>query len=375
VWIKGVPKMKFICEKTQLQESISTAQKAVTGKSTMNILEGILLIAKNNELTLIGSDIDLSIETKVKADILEEGSIVVDSKLFGELIKKLPNSSVQIETLENNSLEVICEKSKAVLKYMNSDDFPSLPKINENMIFSISQKLLKNMIKGTIFATAQDEIRPILTGVKFEIKDKKLNLVALDGLRLALRSEEVDNDNTISAVIPGKTLSEVSKVLEDSEENVNITFTPNHILFNLSSTKIISRLLEGEFINYNSIIPDEYNLKVIVKRNEFLDCIERASLMAKEGNTNLIKLNIQDDQIVITSDSQLGKAREELNVIMQGDPLKIAFNARFLIDVFKIMDEEEIMLELTSSVSPCVVKNKNKNNCTYLVLPVRFVGN
>jgi DNA polymerase-3 subunit beta len=377
VWIKGVPKMKFICEKTILQESISTAQKAVTGKSTMNILEGILLIAKNNELTLIGSDIDLSIETKVKADILEEGSIVVDSKLFGELIKKLPNSSVQIETLENNSLEVICEKSKAVLKYMNSDDFPSLPKINENMIFSISQKLLKNMIKGTIFATAQDEIRPILTGVKFEIKDKKLNLVALDGLRLALRSEEVDNDNTISAVIPGKTLSEVSKVLEDSEENVNITFTPNHILFNLSSTKIISRLLEGEFINYNSIIPDEYNLKVVVKRNEFLDCIERASLMAKEGNTNLIKLNIQDDQIVITSDSQLGKAREELNVIMQGDPLKIAFNARFLIDVFKIMDEEEIMLELTSSVSPCVVKNKNKNknNCTYLVLPVRFVGN
>lgn len=367
--------MKFICEKTQLQESISTAQKAVTGKSTMNILEGILLIAKNNELTLIGSDIDLSIETKVKADILEEGSIVVDSKLFGELIKKLPNSSVQIETLENNSLEIICEKSKAVLKYMNSEDFPSLPHINENMIFAISQRLLKNMIKGTIFATAQDEIRPILTGIKFEVKDKKLNLVALDGLRLALRSEEVDNDNTISAVIPGKTLSEVSKVLEDSEENVNITFTPNHILFNLGSTKIISRLLEGEFINYNSIIPDEYNLKVVVKRNEFLDCIERASLMAKEGNTNLIKLNIQDDQIVITSDSQLGKAREELNVIMQGDPLKIAFNARFLIDVFKIMDEEEIMLELTSSVSPCVVKNKNKDNCTYLVLPVRFVGN
>jgi DNA polymerase III subunit beta len=372
---KGVAKMKFICEKTQLQESISTAQKAVTGKSTMNILEGILLIAKNNELTLIGSDIDLSIETKVKADILEEGSVVVDSKLFGEIIKKLPNSSVQVETIENNSLEIICQKSKAILKYMNSDDFPSLPRINENMIFSISQKLLKNMIKGTIFATAQDEIRPILTGVKFEVKDKKLNLVALDGLRLALRSEEVNNDNTISAVIPGKTLSEVSKVLEDSEENVNITFTPNHILFNLGSTKIISRLLEGEFINYNSIIPDEYNLKVVVKRNEFLDCIERASLMAKEGNTNLIKLNIQDDQIVITSDSQLGKAREELNVIMQGEPLKIAFNAKFLIDVFKIMDEEEIMLELTSSVSPCVVKNKDKNNCTYLVLPVRFVGN
>lgn len=375
MWIKGGFTMKFICEKTQLQEAISAAQKAVTGKSTMNILEGILLIAKNNELTLIGSDIDLSIETKISADILEEGSIVVDSKLFGELIKKLPVSEVQVTTLENNSIEVICQKSKAVLKYMNSDDFPVLPRINENMIFSISQKLLKNMIRGTIFATAQDEIRPILTGVKFEINNRRLNLVALDGLRLALRSEEVDNDNTINAVIPGKTLTEVSRILEDSEEIVNITFTPNHILFNLGNTKIISRLLEGEFINYNSIIPDEYNLKVTVKRDEIQDCIERASLLAKEGNTNLVKLDIKDDLMVITSDSQLGKSREEMNIIMQGDPLKIAFNARFLIDVFKIMDEEEVVMELTSSVSPCVVRNKSKNNCTYLVLPVRFLGN
>lgn len=367
--------MKFTCEKSLLQEAILTAQKAVTGKSTMNILDGILLIAKNNELTLIGSDIDLSIETKINADIFEEGSIVVDSKLFGELIKKLPHAEVQINTIENNSIEVLCQKSKAVLKYMNADDFPTLPRINENMIFSISQKLLKNMIRGTIFATAQDEVRPILTGVKFEINNRRLNLVALDGLRLALRSEEVDNDNTISTVIPGKTLNEVSKILEDSDEAVNITFTPNHILFSLGNTKIISRLLEGEFINYNSIIPDEYNLKVIVKRNELLDCIERASLMAKEGNTNLVKLDIKDDLIVITSDSQLGKAREEVNIIMQGEPLKIAFNARFLIDVFKIMEEEEIALEFTSNVSPCVVKNKDKNNCTYLVLPVRFVGN
>jgi len=366
--------MKFICEKSKLQEVISTAQKAVTGKSTMTILEGILLIARNDELTLIGSDIDLSVETKIQVNVLEEGSIVVDSKLFGELIKKLPNSEVQVNTIENNSLEILCEKSKAVLKYMNADEFPMLPKINENMLLTIPQKILKNMIKGTIFATAQDEIRPILTGVKFEIDNGKLNLVALDGLRLALRSEAVENDNTISAVIPGKTLSEVSKILEDSEENVNITFTPNHILFNLGNTKIISRLLEGEFINYKSIIPDEYNLRITLKRNEFYDCIERASLMAKEGNTNLVKLDIQDDIMIITSDSQLGKAREELNVIMQGDPLKIAFNARFVIDVLKIMDEEEIILEFTSSVSPCIVRNKNKDNCTYLVLPVRVMG-
>ena len=367
--------MKFTCEKSSLQEAISTAQKAVTGKSTMNILEGILLITKNNELTIIGSDIDLSIETKIKINVIEEGSVVLDSKLFGEIIRKMPNSEVLVKTLENNSIEIICQKSNAILKYMNPDEFPSIPNIDETTLFSISQRLLKNMIRSTIFATAQDEIRPILTGVKFEVSNKKLNLVALDGLRLALRNEEVDNDISINAVIPGKTLIEVSKILEDTDENVNITFTQNHILFNLGETKIISRLLEGEFINYNSIIPDEYNLKVIVKRNELLDCIERASLMAKEGNTNLVKLNIKDELLIITSDSQLGKAREELNIIMQGEALKIAFNAKFLIDVLKIMDEEEIVLELTSNVSPCVVKNKDRNNCTYLVLPVRFVGN
>lgn len=366
--------MKFICEKNLLQEAISIAQKAVTGKSTMNILEGLLIIAKNNEILLIGSDIDLSVETKLKAQVIEEGSIVVDSRLFGELIKKLPNNEVEINTMENSSIQILCQKSKAIMKYMSSDEFPSLQKVEEAMIFNISQGLLKNMIKGTLFAAAQDEIRPILTGVKFEIKNRKLNLVALDGLRLALKSEVLDNDNSISAVIPGKTLNEVSKILEDSDKEVSITFTTNHMLFDLGKTKIISILLAGEFINYSSIIPDEYNLKVTAKRSELLDCIERASLMAKEGNTHLIKLDIKDDQIVITSDSQLGNAREELNAIMQGEGLKIAFNAKFLIDVLKIMDEEEIILELTSSVSPCVIKNKNKDNCTYLVLPVRFVG-
>lgn len=365
--------MKFICEKSILQEAISTAQKAVTGKSTMSILEGILLIAKQNELTIIGSDIDLSIETKIKVEVLEPGSVVLDSKLFGEIIKKMPNAEMIVETLENNSVEVICQKSKAVLKYMNPQDFPSIPTIDESTLFNISQRILKNMIRATIFATAQDEIRPILTGVKFEIINRRLNLVALDGLRLALRSEDIDNDNSISSVIPGKTLSEVSKILEDSDDEVNITFSKNHILFKLGETKIISRLLEGEFINYNSIIPDEYKLKITAKRSDLLECIERASLMAKEGNTNLVKLDIKDDQIIITSDSQLGKAREEINILMQGSPLKIAFNARFLIDVFKVIEEEEINLELTSNVSPCIIRNKEKNNCTYLVLPVRFI--
>ncbi|NFF60843.1 DNA polymerase III subunit beta [Clostridium botulinum] len=366
--------MKFTCAKNKLQEAISIAQKAVTGKSPMPILQGIHLSAKNNELTLIGSDIDLSIETKIQAEVQEEGSIVVDSKIFGEIIRKLPNSSIHINTTENNSIEIVCEKSKFDLIHMDAEEFPNLPSINENIIFSIPEKVLKNMIKGTIFAIAQDETRPILTGILFEVRDKRLNLVALDGYRLALRSNLIDNENTISAVIPGKTFNEVSKILSEDEKNVNITFTPNHILFNLGETKIISRLLEGEFIKYNSIIPEEYKLKVNAKRAELLNCIERASLMGKDGNTNLVKFDIKNDNLVITSNSQLGRVREELNIILQGDELQIAFNSKYLIDVLKILEDDEIVMEFDSSVSPCVIKSKENNTYTYLVLPVRLLN-
>jgi DNA polymerase-3 subunit beta len=367
--------MKFKCEKSVLQEAISIAQKAVTGKSTLAVLEGIFISAANNTITLVGSDTDLCIETKCNCEVIEDGKIVVDSKLFGEIIRKLPNSEIEITTSENNSIEIICEKSAFTLIYMNAEDYPTLPSVNEDQVFSVSQAILKNMIRGTIFAVAQDETRPLLTGVLFQVKDKKLNLVALDGYRLALKSEGVDTESLINAVIPGKTLSEVSKILEETETEVDITFASNHILFNLGKTKIISRLLEGDFIKYESLIPQEYNLKITAKRSELLNCIERASLMAKEGNTNLIKLNIKDDNIVITSNSQLGKVREELYVFLQGDSLQIAFNSKYLIDVLKIMEEDEIIMEFTSGVSPCILKNKELNNCTYLVVPVRLLNN
>ncbi|MEG1797855.1 MAG: DNA polymerase III subunit beta [Clostridium sp.] len=367
--------MKFITEKTLLQEAISDVQKAITGKSTMPILQGIYISARDGMLTLIGSDIEVSVETKIKAKILEEGEIVIDSRIFGEIIRKQPNDEIEITEIGKNNIEILCQKSTTQLIHMNAEDYPSLPTVEEDVVLSISQKNLKNMIKSTIFAVSQDDTRPILTGVLFEIKDKKLNLVALDGYRVAFRSENVECSNNKEAVVPGKTLSEVSKILNDSDEKVQITFTKNHILFNFGNTKVISRLLEGEFIKYSSIIPQEYKLKLIVKREDILSCVERASLMAKDGNTNLVKLDVQEDTMIVTSNSQLGKAREEMNIILQGEGLKIAFNSKYLIDVFKIMEEDEIVMEFTSSITPCVVKNKEENNCTYLLLPVRLLNN
>ena len=247
--------MIFICEKQKLQEGILIVQKAITGKSTMPILEGIYIKTDSNGITLIGSDKDLSIETKVEADVLEQGSIVIDSKIFGEIIRKLPNSEVRIEIIENDTVQISCEKSIFNVVLMNPEEYPALPDITNEKQISVPQNILKNMIKSTSFSVAQDETRPILQGVLFEIKDKSLNLVALDGYRLAVKSEYLDSEFDIDVVIPGKTLNEVSKILEDVDNLVNITFTKNQILFNLEHTKIISRLLEGKFVNYASLLP------------------------------------------------------------------------------------------------------------------------
>ncbi|MGL4742178.1 MAG: DNA polymerase III subunit beta [Sarcina sp.] len=364
--------MKFICEKGKLQDAIAIAQKAITGRTTMPILEGMFIECRNNVITFIGSDKDVSIETKIEADVIEDGSIVVDAKILGEIVRKLPNADVTISTDENNILKIECAKSVFDILHMSSEDFPSLPTIAEDKVFCIPQGLLKNMIKGTSFATAQDETRPILQGILFEVRDSKLNLVALDGYRLALRREFIDNPNEIKVVIPGKTFNEVSKILDDANTIVEITFTSNHILFNMGKTKIISRLLEGEFISYSSLLPKEHKILVDVNRQELQNGIERASLMAKDGNTNLVKFHIDNDTMVITSNSQLGKVREEVAIETQGEDLQIAFNSKYLLDVLKNMEEETIQMRLTSGISPCIIKNRENDDCEYLVLPVRM---
>jgi DNA polymerase-3 subunit beta len=365
--------MIFTCEKQKILEGISIVQKAITGKSTMPILEGIYIKAKGSTLTLIASDMDVSIQTLVDATVIEEGSIVIDAKIFGEIIRKLPNSSIKIEIIENQLLKITCEKSVFDVVYMNSNEFPELPQINEQLKISVNQNILKSMIKGTSFAIAQEETRPILQGILFEVQNKTLNLVALDGYRLAIKSEFLDNDMDIEVVIPGKTLIEVSKILEDIDEIVDITFTNNHILFNLEKTKIISRLLEGKFINYNSLLPQEHKLFVNVNRQELQNAIERASLMAKDGNTNLIRLDIQQDNLIITSNSQLGKVREEISIKLQGEGIQIAFNSKYLLDVLKNMEQNEVVMKMTSGISPCVIEEENNENAKYLVLPVRLM--
>ena len=364
--------MHFRCEKRDLIESISTVQKAILGKSPMAVLEGIYIEAGNNEVIMRGTDIDLSIETILKSTILEEGTIVLDSKLFGDFVRKLPDSIIEMATMENNSILISCENSEFNLLYLTAEEFPILPEIENAEKITIKENILKNLIKGTSFAVAQDETRPILMGVLFELKNKVLNMVALDGFRLALRSEYIESNEDVSVVIPGKTLNEILKILGDGDRDIYISYNDNHIMFEIDKTKIVSRLLSGNFIKYESIIPTDHKLQFKVKRNSFAQSIERASLMAKDGSSRLIKLNIENDEVVITSNSQFGKVREEIPIEMEGDSLEIAFNSNYLMDILKVMTEEEIIVEMTSGVSPTIIRNSMTDNCKYMVLPVRL---
>lgn len=364
--------MKFNCNKKDLVDAISVVQKAVAAKSTISILEGILIEAKGQTITLKGTDIDVSIETVFVTEVQEEGKLVVDSKMFGDIIRKLPNNVITIESLENNILNISAERSEFNLVYMEPNEYPEFPVIEDSTKILVSQDKLKNMIKKVLFSVATEDTRPILMGVYFEVKEQKLNLVALDGYRMALATETIDSNENFSSVVSGKTLRDISSLLQDTDQNISLSFTDNHVLFEINSTKIISRLLQGEFIKYQNMIPDYSKLNVKINKDDLYEATERASVMANEGSSNLIKLNFEDDIVLVSSNSKLGKVKEEVNIEKDGDSLEIAFNAKYIIDILKVMDEETILLELTSNISPCIIKPIENDNSLYLVLPVRI---
>jgi len=365
--------VKIFCSQRNLNNSVNIVQKAVSTKTTLPILKGILLEASNNKLKLVGNDLDIGIENTIDCEVIEEGSIVISSKLFGDIIRKLPDADVMIEVDSSNNVTIKCQNSEFKLIGQSSLEFPELPYIEKDNNYLISQDLLKNMIRQTIFATSQDETRPILTGVLIETNENNISMVAIDGYRLALRKAYINTNITNKAVIPNKTLNEVIRIIgNDCDGDVEISFTDKHILFTINETKIISRLLEGEFINYKQIIPKECKSKVLVKTNDLLDSIERASLLAKEGKNNLIKLSIKDDIIDISSNVEIGSVKELVNIKLEGEDIEIGFNSKYLIEALKVIDSESIIMEFTTSVSPCIIKPSDNNNYTYLVLPVRL---
>lgn len=368
--------MKIICNQKLLANKISIVQKAINSKTTLDLLKGILIVTKQDEIILKGYDLEIGIETPVSAEVMQQGQIVINSKLFGDIIRKLPDSFVEIETDEDNNVYINCLNSRFKIKGDSAKEYPQIPDVNEDNLYSIPQDVLKSMIKQTVFATSQDQTKPILMGELLEIDNGDINLVAIDGYRLAVRSCNVDNLNETNTkvIIPGKTLTDVNSLLS-TEEDVKIGFNEKNAVFIIDETKIVTRLLEGEFIDYKKLCPREYNSKIKLKTKNLLNSIERASLLSQSELNNLIKLSIRDSVMAITSNNEKGTVYEEVSLSLEGDYLDIAFNSRYLLEGLKNIDCEEIYIEFTTNVNPCIMKPADGTKYTYLLLPVRISSN
>ena len=369
--------MKFSCYKDTILKAINSVVKGVASKTTMPILEGILIQTNDNDIKLTTYDLEIGIEYIMECDVQEQGSTVVNAIMFSEIIRKLPDTEISISINDKNLLEIECEGSLYKLATMNPEEFPELPKIEVENSIEIEQNNLKNMIRRTIFAVSSEESRPIFTGCLFEIKENRLNLVAVDGFRLALRSTVLDNQtNDFSAVIPGKTLNEVNKILSDSFDNVKIGVAKNQALFELDNCKIVTRILDGEFLNYKSVIPNNWETRVRVNKNSIQNCFERISLISsstiEKEKKYPVKVLVEIGKIVISCTNQTGEAKEEIFVSTEGKNLEAGFNPKYFLDSLKAIDDEEVFIEFGTKISPCIVKSVENNDYTYMILPIRL---
>lgn len=367
--------MKFTCNKSDINEAINIVLKAVPGKTTMPILECVVIEADGDELKLTTNDMSLGIETRFTANVEEEGIILVNAKMISEIIRKLPDEDVYFESDENENILLFCGKAKFNLSGKNHEEFPMLPKIEKEKKIVISQFTLKEMIRQTIFSISNNENNKILTGELFEINGDEFKIASLDLHRVSIRKIQLkETFDDIKAVIPGKTLSEVSKILTGGiEDEVEIFFTKNHVLFELGKTIIISRLIEGNFYNINQMLTNDYETKVTVNKRELLDCIDRATLLLREAENKPVIMNVKNDEIKMEMNTKIGSMDENISIEKEGKDLRIAFDPKFLIDVLRVIDEEEVNLYLFNAKAPCFIRDEY--SYIYLILPVNLIEN
>ncbi|NCB42055.1 MAG: DNA polymerase III subunit beta [Clostridia bacterium] len=369
--------MKFTCSQSSLVKAINTVSKAVSTRTTIPILKGLLLEVKENKLIITASDLDLSIETKVDVSESEEGSLVVSAKLFGEIIRKLPNALIKVKKDEKENLFISCLSSDFSIVALPADEFPSIGYVSEENKIHVKKEAFKELIKKTTFSASIDEKKGILVGCLIEFNEKEIIMVALDGFRMAVAKESANVGKNKSIVVPARILNEINKIVSEiiEEEEIILLLDEKKMEIKTEDTRVISRLMEGEFIKYNEIIPKTYKTRCLVEREDFLNSIERASLLAKEGKNNLIKVSIKKGNMEITSRSEEGNVKEDVFTELEGEEIVIGFNSKYIMDVLKAVNDEEIILEMTTSTSSCLIKPVEGDHFVNLVLPVRIVAN
>ena len=363
--------MKLVFTKSNLNKAVGIVMKAVPTRTTMNILECILIDATTNEIKFTGNDMELGIETIVEGEIIEKGKIAIDAKLFSEIVRKLPDNDITLTTDSNNNALITCEKSKFNIAGKSGDDFSYLPAIIKDKMITLSQFQLKEVINQTIFSIAINENNKMMTGELFEVNEGTLKVVGLDGHRIAIRNIKLEGrSDDVRVVIPGKTLQEISKILNaDAESFVNIYFTNNHVLFEFDQTHVVSRLIEGDYFKISQMLSNDYETKLTINKMELLRCLDRSTLFVKESDKKPIILKIENEQMNLMISSQIGSMKDQIAISKEGKDLVIGFNPKFLVDALRVIDEEEVTIYLINSIAPCIIRDE-KSSYLYLILPI-----
>ncbi len=367
--------MKLVFSKSNLSKAVGIVMKAVPTRTTMSILECILIDASTNVIKFTANDMELGIETTVEGEIIEKGKVAIDAKIFSEIVRKLPDNDITIETDSNYVAYITCEKSKFNISGKSGEDFSYLPVIVKEKSISLSQFTLKETINQTIFSIAINDNNKMMTGELFEVSDGMLKVVGLDGHRIAIRNVSLEGkSDDVKVVVPGKTLIEISKILSsDAEAMVNVYFTNNHILFEFDDTMVVSRLIEGDYFKINQMLSSDYETKVLINKKEFLDSIDRANLLIREGEKKPIILNIMDGALEVNVTSAIGSLNEDIDIDKEGKDIMIGFNPKFLIDALRVIDDESVNIYLVNPKAPCFIRDKEEKYI-YLILPVNFTA-
>ena len=368
--------MKIICNKSNLLKGVNIVLKAVPSKTTMPILECILIDCNSGLIKLTANDMELGIETIIEGEIIEKGNIAIEAKFLSELVRKLPDNEVIIETDDNLNTTVTCEKSIINFICKSGEEFSRLPNIEREEYISISEYSLKEIIRQTIFSIADNDSNKMMTGEFFEIKDNLLRVVALDGHRMSIRKIELkDNYEYKKAIVPGKSLQEISKILTgETTQEVKMYFTKNHILFELENTIVLSRLIEGTYPSIDHMVTYDYNTKLKINKKELISCLERSMIFVREGENRPIIINIVDDIMKLKIISQKGGIDENIEINKEGNNIMVGYNPKFMIDIIKVIDDEEITMYFMNTITPCFIRN-DENTYTYFFLPVSFNAN
>ena len=364
--------MKFTCSRTDLSTAVSNVQRAVAVKASIPALEGILIKAKNEKINLSGYDLEIGITTDLEAQIQDEGSIVVSARLFGDIVRRLPEEIVTIETDDRMVTYITSGNASYQIVGLSSAEYPELPKIEETDRIVIKGGLLRDMIRQTIYAVSDNNSKPIYTGSLFEIRDKILTVVAIDGYRMAIKKENIDSNSENEFVIPKKTQGEILKLISDEDEDVEIIIGQRHTLFKVGTFYVISRLIEGNFIDYNSAIPKGKETEVNVNTREILQAVERMSLLANDKFPSPVRCNFSNDEISLVCKTSMGKANDSISTTISGSDVEIGFNNRYLLEALRNCETDEIRLILNGGLSPMIIKPLKSDDFIFLVVPMRI---